>query len=309
MTAGAQTPAAGDGLDAVAGWVQRLSVLLAAGLDPLRALRSIENPPPELAGAASSESAYDVPARLVDAASGSAPPVRGAWAALACAWAVALESGAPLAGALERVAESLHALADADRQVDLAIAGPVATARIVALLPLVGLGMGLLIGADPLGVMLGTIPGAAAGLAGAALLAVGIRWNRRLVVSARVHDPLAGLGAELLAIALEGGGTPQSTLELVGEAARRCSIGLELEEAEETLAFAQRAGVAVSALLRADASRVRRLVLTRELRRASLLASRLLAPLGLCFLPAFVLLGVVPLVVGILRGTLGAFAS
>lgn len=301
-------PAAGDDLDAVAAWVQRLGALLEAGLEPLRAVRSMENPPRELAAVTRCESPFDVPAQLVAAAGAGPIATRQAWALLAAAWAVALESGAPLAGALDRVAESLRALADADRQVDLAVAGPVATARIVALLPLLGLAMGLLIGADPLGVLFGTLPGALVGLGGAALLVGGVRWNRRLVGSARVHDPLAGLGSELLALALEGGGDPRGAVDLVGDSARRCGIDVGLGEAQETIAFAQRAGVAVAALLRSDAARARRLALASELRQAALLGSRLLAPLGVCFLPAFVLLGVVPLTVGILRGTLGAFA-
>lgn len=307
MTGGRASSAAGEELDAVAAWVQRLGALLGAGLEPLRALRSIEHPPPELAAVLGCESPFDVPGRLTAAAEAAPPSTRQAWALLAAAWAVALDSGAPLADALDRVAGSLRALADADRQVDLAIAGPVATARIVALLPLLGLGMGLLIGADPLAVIFGTLPGASAGIGGVALLGTGVRWNRRLVAAARVHDPLSGLGSELLAVALEGGGAPQAAVELVDDSARRCGIEVRLDEARETLAFAQRAGVAVAALLRADAARARRVSLAGELRRAALLGSRLLAPLGVCFLPAFVLLGVVPVVVGILRGTLGAF--
>lgn len=307
MTGAARAAVAGDDLDAVAAWVQRLGALLAAGLEPLRAVRVIEQPPAELAAAAGCESPYDVPAAVV-AAAGNAPTAR-AWALLAAAWAVSLESGAPLAAALDRAAESLRALADADRQVDLAIAGPVATARIVTFLPLLGLGMGLLIGADPLGVLFGTIPGAVAGAVGAVLLAAGIRWNRRLVASARVHDPLAGLGAELLAVALEGGGAPADAVARVEESVHRCGLDVGLDDARQTLAFAERAGVPVAGLLRSDAVRARRLALTAELRQAALLGSRLLAPLGACFLPAFVMLGVVPLLIGILRGTLGAFAA
>lgn len=300
---------AGDDLDAVAGWVQRLGALLAAGLEPLGAVRIIENPPHELAAVAECDSPFDVPDRLVAASASSSAPSRRAWALLAAAWAVALESGAPLAASLDRVAGSLRALADADRQVDLAVAGPVATARIVALLPVLGLAMGLLMGADPFGVLLGTIPGALAGVAGLALLVAGTRWNRRLVSAARESDPLAGLGAELLALALEGGGEPGRATELVAEAAHRCGLTVDLGEAQQTLDFAQRAGVTVASLLRADAARARRIAVSGALRRAALLGPQLLAPLGLCFLPAFVLLGVVPLVVGILRGAVGAFAA
>lgn len=307
MSSSPARTAVGDELDAVAAWVQRLGTLLAAGLDPLAALRALEPPTPGFAAAGALTSPFEVPDRLLAATRTASSAARRAWGVLAASWAVAIESGAPLAESLDRVAESLRALADADRQVDLAIAGPIATARIVALLPVLGLGMGLLIGADPAGVLLGTLPGALAGVLGAALLFVGIRWNRRLVAAARSFDPLAGFGEELLALALAGGGAPDRASGLVASAAARCGVELDLATAHATLAFAERSGIPVAALLRADAARLRRLALAAALRRAALLGTRLLAPLGVCFLPAFVLLGVVPLVIGILRGVLAAF--
>ena len=303
---GARTPV-GDELDAVAGWVQRLAVLLSAGLEPLAAARALRGAPRELTEAAGCDSPFDVPGRVVEAAAAGSPGTLRAWQVLAAAWTVALESGAPLAGALDRISESLAALADADRQVDLALAGPAATARLVALLPVVGLVMGVALGADPVGVLLGTVPGAVSGLLGVGLLAVGVRWNRKLVSAARRYDPLAGVGPELLSLALASGGGPQRASEVVGDAAERCGIALDLADAHETLAFAERAGVPVVALLRAEAVRARRRSLAAALRQAALLGSRLLAPLGLCFLPAFALLGVVPLLIGILRGSLDAF--
>lgn len=101
MSGGAGS-AAGDELDAVAGWVQRLGALLAAGLEPMAALPVIESPPPELAAAADCDSPFDVPPRLVAAAGASPPAARRAWGILAAAWSVALDSGAPLAVTLER---------------------------------------------------------------------------------------------------------------------------------------------------------------------------------------------------------------
>ncbi len=310
MTGGAR-PSPGDELDEVAASVQRLAALLSAGLGPLDAVRALERPPPELAAAAASDSPFDVPDRIVGvAASAPAPsPVRLAWMLLAAAWAVALESGAPAAASLDRTAGTLRALADADRQVDLAIAGPIATARIVTWLPLLGLGLGWAMGSDPIGVIVGTVPGAVAGVAGVGAITAGVRWNRRLVAEAREHDPRAGLGAELVALALEGGGDPDRAVELVADTLRRCGLDADLGEVESTVAFARRTGTSMAALLRAEAERVRRLALAQSLRRSALLGSRLLGPLAVCFLPAFVLLGVVPLTLGILRGTMGAFLA
>lgn len=302
-----QPPEPGAALDAVADAVHRVSILLTAGLDPLGALRALEPAPHPLARAAACGGAFEVPDALLAAAEGEPDAVRDAWRLLAACWAVAADTGAPLAATLERASESVRALADAERQLELALAGPLATARIVALLPLAGVGMALLIGADPLGVVFGTVPGALAAALGVVALAAGVRWNRRLVAAARASDPLAGVGHELLALAMAGGAPPDAAQGRVADVAARCGIRVSTDAAHATLAFAVRAGVPVSGLLRAEAGRVRRLALAEVLRRAALLGTRLLAPLAVCFLPGFVLLGVVPLVIGILRGALAAF--
>lgn len=296
----------GAALEETADIAHRLAILLGAGLDPLAAVRALAAEYGQLAGAAACASPLEVPEALCGVATTDAAAHRG-WRYLAACWTVVTESGAPLATTLERGAEAIRALADADRQVELALAGPVSTARVVALLPLAGVGMALLIGADPIGVVVGTVPGAVAATLGLAALALGVRWNRRLIAAARVTDPLAGAGHELLALAMSGGAAPDAALARVADAARRCGIRVDAEPARATLDFAVRAGVPVAALLRAEAGRARRVAVTTVLHRAALLGTRLLAPLALCFLPGFVLLGVVPLMIGILRGALAGF--
>lgn len=299
-------PEPGAALDETADLVHRLAILLGAGLDPHAATRALADACEPLAAAAACASPLEVPEALCGAAADSAAPAR-AWRYLAACWAAATESGAPLAATLERAAESIRALADADRQVDLALTGPLATARVVGLLPLAGIAMAFLVGADPVGVVFGTVPGAVAALLGVAALVIGARWNRRLIATARVSDPLAGVGHELLTLAMSGGSPPDVALARVAEVARRCGIPVTVDAARATIDFAVRAGVPVAGLLRAEAARARRLALAEVLRRAALLSTRLLGPLALCFLPGFVLLGVVPLVIGILRGALVAF--
>ncbi|MFT4030094.1 MAG: type II secretion system F family protein, partial [Protaetiibacter sp.] len=270
----AAAPVAGAALDETADAVHRLAVLLAAGLDPLGAVRMLGDGGEVLATAAGCESPLEVPEAIVAAAAGTDESARRGWCALAACWLVATEAGAPLAGALERSAETLRSLADADRQVELALTGPLATARIVALLPAVGVLMAVLIGTDPVGVVLGTVPGAVSALLGAAALLAGVRWNRRLVAAARVADPLAGLVHELLALAMAGGAPPDAARGRVEAALRRCGLDASLDAADASVDFAVRAGVPVAALLRAEAARARRLALAEVLRRAALLGPR-----------------------------------
>ena len=61
-------------------------------------------------------------------------------------------------------------------------------------------------------------------------------------------------------------------------------------------------------LLRAEAARRRRTARADGAARAAALGVRLMLPLGVCVLPAFVLLGVVPLIVSVVTGTLGGAA-
>ncbi|WP_083881934.1 MULTISPECIES: type II secretion system F family protein [unclassified Curtobacterium] len=79
----------------------------------------------------------------------------------------------------------------------------------------------------------------------------------------------------------------------------------EVERARlaEVLVLARRAGVPAAALLRAAAEDVRDDAAGAALAAAERLAVRLVLPLGVCVLPAFVLVGVVPVVVGVLSST------
>ncbi|CAM5783873.1 type II secretion system F family protein [Cellulomonas persica] len=94
------------------------------------------------------------------------------------------ELGAPLVGVLERVTESLAADAAERDDLEAALAGPRATARVLGWLPLLGVALGTLLGADPVGVLLGGGLGTTAGLLGVLLLVVGRRWTAHLLASA-----------------------------------------------------------------------------------------------------------------------------
>ncbi|WXF90273.1 hypothetical protein WDV91_12795 [Curtobacterium flaccumfaciens pv. flaccumfaciens] len=76
----------------------------------------------------------------------------------------------------------------------------------------------------------------------------------------------------------------------------------------EVLDLARRAGVPAAGLLRRAAEDVRDEAAADGLVAAERLAVRLVLPLGVCVLPAFVLVGVVPVVVGVLSSTVGGAA-
>lgn len=105
-------------------------------------------------------------------------------ASVAAAWALADDVGAPLADVLEQLAASLRDEADADAEIAASLAAPRATARLLAVLPVAGVGLGQLIGAGPLHVLVGTSLGRLSGIGGLALALGGHLWTRRLVARA-----------------------------------------------------------------------------------------------------------------------------
>jgi pilus assembly protein TadC len=77
-----------------------------------------------------------------------------------------------------------------------------------------------------------------------------------------------------------------------------------LLELHEALNLAARTGAPASALLTAEAAQLRRERKRLAEERAATLGVRLVLPLGLCFLPAFLCLGVVPVVLAMAGGLL-----
>ena len=114
---------------------------------------------------------------------------RRVWFQLAACFDVAEATGCPLADVLTRFAAQLEAEDDAEAARQTALAGPRATVRLLTWLPFLGLGLGLLLGVDPVEVLLGTPWGVAALAAGLALTVAGRFWSARLVRAAEGLQP------------------------------------------------------------------------------------------------------------------------
>jgi tight adherence protein B len=124
----------------------------------------------------------DPVAALLRAAPGSAVGelVRG----LAACWQVCASTGSSLATAVDRLAISLQAQEAQRRVVEAELAGPRATAALLAALPVAGVGLAAGLGARPLHVLLHTTAGLACLTAGLLLEALGLWWTSRLVAAA-----------------------------------------------------------------------------------------------------------------------------
>lgn len=107
---------------------------------------------------------------------------------LAACWEVSAHTGAGLTAAVDRLAEAARAAEEVRGQLAAQLAGPRATARTLALLPVLGIAMGQVAGVDPLGWLLTSPAGLLCLLAGAVLDLVGLLWTQR--IAARVEAEL-----------------------------------------------------------------------------------------------------------------------
>lgn len=319
-------------IDAVAAVTERLAVLLSAGVPaptawahvgdrPVleaaaaaaadgrsvsEAIMAATRPAAAFPGSASASDGASPSASAVDAASDSAPASAAAWAVLAAAWAVAAEAGAPLASSLHDLAAALRDEAQLRREVRTALAGPVASARLVMALPLIAVVFGALLGFDTASVLLGNPIGLACGVVGGLLLWAGHRWSLGLAARASASGADAGLELELLAIAMSGGASIDRARDVVRRSVQASGLpGRDRAASDDVIALAARAGAPVAELLRAEAFRLRRVARAEGAARAAALGVRLMLPLGACVLPAFILLGVVPLLISVVSVTLG----
>lgn len=172
-----------------------------------------------------------------------------------------------------------------------------------------------------------TLVGGVSGIVIGAGLGVGAWYGlRRLEPSSRQHDrervvAVLPLTADLLSAALAAGCPPVAAAQIVGtaiggslgrmltDAAASARIGADAERVwtklaaepavrplARALAAAMNRGTSPGPALQRVAADARDAVRWAGEARARSLGARAAAPLGLCFLPAFVLLGVVPIV-------------
>lgn len=302
--------------------MSRLAALLEAGVAPAVAWRHLADRARGaqelrvLAATAEATAAGGSGASSLARAVASAPAeavARAEWLQVAAAWHVAEATGAPLAATLRAGAEAARDLAQARREASVAAAGPRATARIVLALPAVGVLLAVLMGVDAPRVLFAT-PAGWICLVGAGLLVGAARaWNARLFRAAAPPDGIPGLELDLVAIGLSGGGgwgraraCAASALEAFcpgsASAAPAASVLSAASALDDIEALSVGAGVPGAALLRGAADELRREARARAAADVERLGVRLMLPLGICVLPAFVLVGVVPLGIALLRG-------
>ena len=235
-------------------------------------------------------------------------------ASLGGIFAVHAELGGDLAGSLDELAQRSEARSESATGAAAQAAGAKLSARMISFLPLAFVvfvpGPKLPLH-DPLAMT--TM------LLGISLVAIGSAWMAKLLPAPPRLDPAASVATTLAAV-LRGGAAPSQVLSLMAErggdgslrsVSRGVELGLTWEEAllssddegmqalGRTLDAAGSSGAPVAAALRAfagDRERTAALTFEAQARRAPV---RMVVPLTVCMLPAFLLLGAGPLVRGL----------
>lgn len=318
----------------IARMIERLATVISTGSTQRSAWNAVARslPDGDLAELARAVAAGADPRRAGPPRLADSEVIRSLGAALT----VCERTGAPTAGVLQNLAEALRDLHDASLARRTAFAGPRSTAKILLVLPLAGLGLGMLLGGDPLRLLLSSGFGNLLAAAGAVLTVIGWWWMHRLIRQADPPDALQvdpSVLLELIAGALESGlplsrsvaavadaldpGPDTSALSRLGsalEAGIPASVATHdlpngLAPLGESAVLAEGSGADLARVLRAAARDTRRGRARQAEERAAHLAVRLVLPTGVALLPAFVLLGIVPTVMSLLGGTVTLAAT
>lgn len=285
--------------------VQRLAMLVAGGVNPAHVWVLLHDDRHVGNVAKRISERQEMGASIADALSAEQLNL------LAALWQIAEVTGAPMAESLMRLSAQLEALRDSERKRQVAFAGPRSTMKLVLFLPIIGCGFSLLLGFNTLEVLVATPIGWVIGALGLGLLASGQLWSTRMLNRAAQQTALPGFLSELLAVALVGGSSVrQAKLNVTNILDQHPIAGISLRDVQaegsapnQAIALAERAGVSVGEVLRAQAHAERRDASANQDEAAARLGVKLMLPLGVCVLPAFVLLTVVPMTLSIFRQT------
>ncbi len=168
--------------------LRRITDELRAGSHPAAALAGCAADGPLASeilapAAAAAQMGDDIPEALRRAAAGR-PGTAADVLRLAGTWALAERHGIPLAELLAGTQDDIRWRVRFGHTVRAQLAGPRATAAVLTALPALGIGLGQLVGADPVAVLRGGVLGQILLVLGVALLAAGSAWTEQILRSA-----------------------------------------------------------------------------------------------------------------------------
>lgn len=264
-------------------------------------------------------------ARLRRARSAKGRAAARAALALGAACRLSAANGAPLAEVLDAVADGLDEAESAEEARRVAAAGARTSTRILTALPLLGVAAAQILGAAPLERFLDGGLGTVLGLVGVGLLLAARLVSDRLVAraSASPNGLDEAIACDLARAALDAGASIPGVLEALGEASsdpelaaagRGLRLGVSWDAAWEGTASPALAralepawidGTAPDDLLARTAAQIRSRRLADARAAAESLGVELAVPVGALLLPAFLALGLGPVVLHLVDGGFG----
>lgn len=199
-------------------------------------------------------------------------------------------AGGPIAPTLDRLATVVMKRDQSSRELELAVAGPKASSRLVLSLPiLVFVGAG--ISGIPIFKVLSNQPIVWGSLAlGGFLFWLGHRWTSVLLARAEPEKGDPGLNLDAMAIATQAGLPLPAAAALVGE--------IDVSELQE---MSLNSSIAMVQLLIDRADSLRQEQNNRDHLKIQKTSVAVLWPLGLTVLPAFILIAIVPVAAALLQ--------
>jgi len=219
-------------------------------------------------------------------------------------WSLVSKSGGSIAEVMQNLSDSFKSAERHLREIELAFAGPKSTARLVSLLPIAALGLAQCFGLNPVGAIF-TKPLAFISVAlGVILMILGRFWTKSILQKARFANVDPGLFIDSVRFGLSGGLPFARAIELsVAEFENRLPAALAADAEDELGALAElnrERGASLSALLESAAQVRREVQRHAEATAVAKLSIKLMVPLGLLTLPAFILCAIAPMAIGLL---------
>jgi tight adherence protein B len=154
--------------------ISALASELTAGHSPETSLINVGSHVWPLAFAASERGSDTTLALTLDAR--ARPELRS----LAACWQVGLNSGAGLGASISQLCIALRAQQEVRAHLEAELAGPRATAVTLGFLPVIGIGLGYILGAEPLAWFVSGLFGVGTFLIGVGLTLLGLWWTSRI---------------------------------------------------------------------------------------------------------------------------------
>jgi tight adherence protein B len=225
-------------------------------------------------------------------------------AQLEVVWALALAGGGSISEAIESLGEAFRSAARQAQEIELAFAGPRATARLVGWLPAAGLALAQVFGLNPFTAILTNFLALLSLLIGVLLLFAGHYWAASIIRKAAPSQDDPGLYFDSIRYGVLAGlpllGAIKAVDHLFSSQLAMAPDEVTLNKLDRMTVLNRNSGASISGLLAAEAKARREAKWFSDSNSLAKLSVKLMIPLGVVTLPAFVLSAIVPVAISLL---------